>query len=128
VRHLSHRIVVLYRGRVMEEGVVEVVYHRPAHPYTRALLAAAPVPDPELQLQRRLARLKAQSTAEPIGIEACPFAPRCPHAIDRCRSERPLLEPTPEGRLVACHRWREVRAETPEIAVPAPSQVGGAGG
>lgn len=106
VRHLSHRIVVLYRGRIMEEGDAQTVYGEPAHPYTRALLAAAPVPDPDLQLQRRLARVTAAN--DPVGERACPFAPRCPHAIDVCRTEQPILESTTTGNRVACHRWRDL--------------------
>jgi oligopeptide/dipeptide ABC transporter ATP-binding protein len=112
VRHISHRIAVLYRGRVMEYGEAAAVYGRPAHPYTRALLAAAPVPDPHAQRQRRRRR-RARSVegAVPASTHSCPFAPRCPHAIDVCRSSRAPLEPTESGSLVACHRWRELQDE-----------------
>jgi oligopeptide/dipeptide ABC transporter ATP-binding protein len=114
VRHLSHRIVVLYGGRVMEQGDAALVYRKPAHPYTQALLEAAPVPDPELQRSRRRARLsRGTGFTAPVGAEACPFAPRCPFAVDICRTMRPLLETTPENSLVACHRWRELRGEEP---------------
>jgi oligopeptide/dipeptide ABC transporter ATP-binding protein len=109
VRHLSHRIIVLYRGRVMEQGPAETVYRTPAHPYTRALLAAAPVPDPELQRRNRIARRARAVPAGSVGPDACPFAPRCPHAQEICRTRRPVLEATPERALVACHRWRELR-------------------
>jgi len=118
VRHLSHRIIVLYRGRVMEEGDAASVYNRASHPYTQALLAAAPMPDPEVQRQRRAARKVGLRDGADVGPEACPFAPRCPHALEICRAERPLLESTPEGPLVACHRWRELRAAKVD-AVPA---------
>ena len=64
VRHLSHRIVVLYQGRVMEQGHAATVYAHPAHPYTRALLRAAPVPDPDLQRQQRLSRQEQALIAE----------------------------------------------------------------
>ena len=111
VRHLSHRIVVLYCGRVMEQGEAAAVYNNPAHPYTQALLEAAPVPDPELQRRRRVARRsRSADIATALPENSCPFTPRCPYAIDICRSLRPQLEITPEGSLVACHRWQELRS------------------
>lgn len=111
VRHLSHRIVVLYRGRIMEEGPAEVVYGNPVHPYTQALLSAAPVPDPELQSERRRAR-RAKAVFEEVSAssESCVFADRCPHAVSVCRTERPEVEATPNGSLVGCHRWRDLGA------------------
>jgi oligopeptide/dipeptide ABC transporter ATP-binding protein len=111
VRHVSHRIVVLYRGRVMEQGDAHTVYNMPAHPYSRALLDAGPVPDPTLQRARRQSRRSPQTdTVAQVPANACPFSTRCPHVIDRCRSEQPLLEQTPQGSLVACHRWRDLPA------------------
>jgi oligopeptide/dipeptide ABC transporter ATP-binding protein len=110
VRHLSDRIIVLYRGQVMEEGEAETVCGRPAHPYTRALLDAAPVPDPDLQRQRRRARLARTSAAGEQSSVGCPFAGRCPHTVEVCRERRPALETTPGGVKVACHRWRELRS------------------
>jgi oligopeptide/dipeptide ABC transporter ATP-binding protein len=114
VRHVSHRIVVLYRGRIMEEGTAATVYHRPVHPYTQALLDAAPVPDPDLQRARRAARAArpARESTAASSSDGCPFAPRCPYVIDICRSARPPLEQATEGTLVACHRWRELRSQS----------------
>ncbi|MHA6757631.1 ABC transporter ATP-binding protein [Streptacidiphilus sp. PAMC 29251] len=106
VRHLSHRIVVLYRGQVMESGPAAQVYGHPGHPYTEALLAAAPVPDPEHQRVRRTAR--AVTTLAPPNPGGCPFAHRCPHAVDLCRAERPVLGPAAGGATVACHRYAEL--------------------
>jgi oligopeptide/dipeptide ABC transporter ATP-binding protein len=111
VRHLSHRIVVLYRGRIMEQGDAAIVYGRPIHPYTQMLLQSAPVPDPVQQRRRSAERPVSgvqDMTAPPV--EACPFVPRCPHAADVCRSVRPKLELARENSLVACHRWRELEA------------------
>jgi oligopeptide/dipeptide ABC transporter ATP-binding protein len=111
VQHISKRVVVLYRGRVMEAGPAAAVYYQPAHPYTRALLASAPVPDPSLQRARRAARLR--STPDRPGVvrpESCQFAPRCPHAVQLCREQQPATEVTSEGVVVACHRWRELAA------------------
>ena len=109
VRHVSHRIIVLYRGRIVEHGEARAIYDAPAHPYTRALLAAGPQPDPELQRRRRAALPTTPEIAAPPPRAGCPFAPRCPHAVDRCWTERPVLERTPAGVEVACHRWRELR-------------------
>jgi len=116
VRHLSHRIIVLYHGRIMEQGPAAELYANPTHPYTRALLEAAPVPDPAEQRRRRSLRLRRPLVdAAEIPADSCPFAPRCPHVIDVCRTSRPPLESMQDGALVACHRWRELRSD----AVPA---------
>ena len=125
VRHLCHRLIVLYQGRIMEQGDAATVYASPRHPYTQSLLTAAPVPDPEEQRQRRDARLRTTVSGAPLDrAEACPFAPRCPHAIDVCRTARPTLERTPNGSLVACHRWPELQADgpTPPSSSPAARQ------
>jgi oligopeptide/dipeptide ABC transporter ATP-binding protein len=111
VRHISMRVVVLYRGRVMETGPAAAVYDRPAHPYTRALLQSVPIPNPDLQRARRAERQRSTpdlgGTLKP---ESCPYAARCPWAIDVCREQQPAAELTSEGVLVACHRWREFAA------------------
>jgi oligopeptide/dipeptide ABC transporter ATP-binding protein len=118
VRHLSRRIIVLYKGRVMEQGEAAQIYASPLHPYTRALFDAAPIPDPDAQRQRRLARASLGGEPSDGNLEqSCPFAPRCQHALAVCRAARPTLEPTPDGRLVACHRWQELRG-LPAVAVP----------
>ena len=110
VRHLAHRVVVLYRGRVMEEGEAKTLYSNPVHPYTYALLNAAPVPDPEHQRKRR--RLSVATgiagESEQLPANSCPFAPRCTYAVTVCRESRPALERTTFGSQVACHRWREL--------------------
>jgi peptide/nickel transport system ATP-binding protein len=124
VRHVSHRIVVLYKGRVMENGGAREVYERPAHPYTRLLIAAEPVPDPARVLRVRTNAEIPFAGTRP-GPDACPFAPRCAYATTRCIEERPRLETTPEGVDVACHHWRDVRRlnPSPTAAVYANSQA-----
>jgi oligopeptide/dipeptide ABC transporter ATP-binding protein len=108
VRHVSHRIAVLYRGRIVELGEAEAICTQPAHPYTRLLLDAAPVPDPAAQRRRRAASPGRALAVNGASVaDACVFAARCPHATDVCTRKRPVLEPTPAG-LVACHRWREL--------------------
>ena len=123
VRHLCDRTIVLYKGRGMEAGPTERLLTAPAHPYTQALREAAPVPNPRLQRERRAApRAAAATVGAPIAAEAgCPFAPRCPHVVERCRSERPELRALAGGELVACHRADEWRAAPP---VPEPSSRG----
>ena len=116
VRYVAHRIIVLYHGRVMEQGEAVDIYANPTHPYTRALLESAPVPDPDLQQQRRVTRRSRAVTNPPLSrTDACAFAPRCPHAIEACRTTQPRLERTPDGTLVACHRWQELRTN-PTVA------------
>lgn len=112
VRHICDRVVVLFRGQVMEEGPVSQIYENPVHPYTRALLAAAPVADPVEQRLRRLSRAAYGSThdlSDP-GF-GCPFVGRCPAATETCARTRPELEASPGGTSVACHRWREIQAD-----------------
>ncbi|MEV1295069.1 ABC transporter ATP-binding protein [Pseudonocardia sp. NPDC049635] len=108
VEHLSDRIVVLYRGRVMEAGPAAEICAGPLHPYTQALWAAAPVVDPEEQRRRRTARAAAgvvsASAAPPTAQSSngCPFAPRCPVAEPVCHTVRPAEEQVGHRR-VACH-------------------------
>ena len=105
VRHLCHRMVVLYRGQIMESGPSADVYGTPRHPYTQALLASVPNPDPRVQKHRTA---PAAMVAGPVHSQAgCPFQGRCPYVIDRCRSERPAPR-TLGGQTVACHRAEEL--------------------
>src|SRR5262249_39497620 len=87
VQHISHRIIVLYRGRIMEQGEASGLCAYPVHPYTQMLLSAAPVPDPAQQRQRRQLRMaNTTDTSVPFRDDACPFAQRCPHSVDTCYS------------------------------------------
>jgi oligopeptide/dipeptide ABC transporter ATP-binding protein len=108
VRHVCQRLVVLYRGQVMETGPADSVTESPWHPYTQALVAAAPVADVVGQRQRREARrslLTAVETDAPLEAE-CPFAARCPYAAPVCIESRPaMVNIGPSG--VACHRYDE---------------------
>jgi oligopeptide/dipeptide ABC transporter ATP-binding protein len=108
VRHLSHRIIVLYHGQIMEQGEAKSVADNPTHPYTRELFDAALAPDPEKQRARAMRKKPAEEATPLVG--GCPFAPRCEYAVEVCRLSRPNVETTPEGTLVACHRWREIRS------------------
>ncbi len=100
VRYLCDEIIVLYLGQVMEQGAAEEVVRRPRHPYTQALLAAAPRADPDQPLGEVPVRGEPESRTHGRG---CVFVPRCPHAVERCRAEPPPLRPVVPGVLVACH-------------------------
>lgn len=100
VRQVSHRIAVMYLGRIIEEGDADDVLREPAHPYTQALVSA--IPHPGLRRERIvLAGDPPNPTNRP---EGCAFHPRCPVASVRCTIETPGLAPIDEGRRVACHR------------------------
>lgn len=118
VAHISDRLVVLYRGRIVEEGATERVFGQPAHPYTRMLLDATPVADARRQRARRAARRQAEAatpaapgagtagaTDDPTATAGpgCAFRARCPVAIDICRTATPPLLPVPDGGAAACH-------------------------
>lgn len=115
VRFLSQRVVVLYRGQIMEMGDVETIIHAPRHPYTVALNDAAPVPRPAEQAMRRREReslgVGSASTAPP-DPNGCPFSSRCPLADKRCHAERPALRQVGES-LTACHKAEEVGVSWP---------------
>jgi oligopeptide/dipeptide ABC transporter ATP-binding protein len=103
VRRMSDRVAVMYLGKVVELGPTPEVYARPAHPYTRELLAAVPVPDPAVEKARRHTPLKGEPPSPANPPPGCAFHTRCPKAIDRCRTESPELRAASSGHLVACH-------------------------
>ena len=101
VRHISHRVAVMYLGSVMEVGETEALFSAPRHPYTRALLDAAPDLDPARRTVVAAARGELPS---PLAVPpGCPFNTRCPQAFDRCRAERPALTPRGPAHRAACH-------------------------
>jgi oligopeptide transport system ATP-binding protein len=107
VRQISHRILVLYLGRVMELADRDALYARPAHPYTQALIRAVPVPDPAVERTKELPKL-SDDLPSPLDLPSgCVFRTRCPHARDTCAAEVPVLEDAAPGHTVACHFWRE---------------------
>ncbi len=118
VRHMSDRIVVLFRGKVMENGAAAIIHDSPAHPYTQALLSASPIPDPVRQREQRDRISVALAPARPAAVTSfCPFAARCPIATEICEREAPPLAVGPTGSLVACHH-SDVAVATSGPALP----------
>ena len=108
VRHVSDRILVMYLGRVVEMATSDAIYRAPRHPYTRALLAAAPIADPRLARARATALIEGEIPSPINQPSGCTFRTRCRYALDICAQQRPPLESTDDDHLVACHRWREI--------------------
>jgi len=106
IRYISERVAVMYLGQLVEVGDAATVYEQPAHPYTQALLSAIPQPDPERRRQRIVLPGDVPSPEHPPG--GCPFHPRCPQAMDRCRTEVPAernLGTATRPHLVRCHLY-----------------------
>ncbi len=106
VQYLCDRVVVLYLGRVMEIAPTAALFSTPAHPYTQALLSAAPIPDPEQAPPKVVLHGDPPSPLNPPS--GCVFRTRCPHALAACADKVPELTATQEGRLVACWRHDEL--------------------
>jgi oligopeptide/dipeptide ABC transporter ATP-binding protein len=106
VGYLADRIAVMYLGRVVETGSAEQVYDTPLHPYTRALIAS--IPDMDSGRRGRQQPVAGEIPSPRNPPSGCHFHPRCPFAIERCRTDDPVLEEAAPGRQVACLRWREV--------------------
>jgi peptide/nickel transport system ATP-binding protein len=99
VRYFADRVLVMYLGRIVESAGHAALWREPRHPYTRALLAAAPWPDPERP--RQAVALRGELSSMESG--GCRFRARCPHAFDRCAAEEPSLRAVAPGHLAACH-------------------------
>jgi oligopeptide transport system ATP-binding protein len=108
VRHISHRILVLYLGRTMELADRDAIYADPHHPYTKALISAVPIPDPRLERRKQRIVLEGDLPSPLDPPSGCVFRTRCPLAIERCAAEVPVIEQIGPGHQVACHRWCEV--------------------
>jgi peptide/nickel transport system ATP-binding protein len=107
VRHISNRVAVMYVGRMVELAETEELFSRPRHPYTAALLSAVPEPDPRMRSQRIVLQGEVANPAAPPG--GCYFHPRCPHAIEVCRTQAPAWQELSPGHFVGCHRAEELQ-------------------
>jgi oligopeptide/dipeptide ABC transporter ATP-binding protein len=106
IRYISERVAVMYLGQLVEVGDAASIYEEPAHPYTQALLSAIPQPDPERRRKRIVLAGDVPNPEHPPA--GCPFHPRCPQAMDRCRTEVPLernLGTAARPHLVRCHLY-----------------------
>jgi peptide/nickel transport system ATP-binding protein len=113
VEHLTHRVAVMYLGRIVELADRRTLFGAPRHPYTQALLSAVPVPDPAVKRARIILKGEIPSAVDPP--KGCHFNTRCPYAFERCFAEQPALrEADPAGHSVACHL----------DVIPQPAKVG----
>jgi len=102
IEYFCTKIAVMYLGRVVETADSATLYHRPLHPYTKALLSAVPLPDPRKERQRRRIILKGDVPSPSIEHRGCPFRERCPEAMERCALSAPKLASAEEGHEVSC--------------------------
>ncbi|MEK4005655.1 ABC transporter ATP-binding protein [Paenibacillus sp. FSL H3-0333] len=103
VKFISDRVAVMYLGRIVELAPTKALFAKPLHPYTQALMSAVPVPNPGLKKQRIVLTGDVPNPETPP--TGCAFHPRCPHAMDRCKSEAPVLRELDSGHQVACHLY-----------------------
>ena len=107
VRHISNRVAVMFVGRMVELADTDALFSTPKHPYTAALLSAVPEPDPRTRSRRIVLQGEVANPASPPS--GCYFHPRCPYAIDRCRTDTPVWREIARGHFVGCHRADELQ-------------------
>ncbi len=108
VKHLSHRIAVMYLGRIVELGSPDQVLGAPLHPYTKALVSAVPIPDPNRESRRKRIVLAGDPPSPMNPPVGCPFHPRCPYMIEACKAQVPPLADWVENHFAACIRVPEI--------------------
>jgi len=108
VKHISERIAVMYLGKIVELGPASEVFEKPLHPYTKALVSAVAIPDPQRERKRQRIVLAGDPPSPLNPPPGCAFHPRCPHAVAECSGVMPRLEEFQAGREAACIRMREI--------------------
>ena len=108
VKHISDRIAVMYLGKIVELGPATEVFERPLHPYTKALVSAVPIPDPEREKKRQRIILAGDPPSPMNPPAGCSFHPRCQYAVEKCSQVLPTLESFDSTRQAACIRMREI--------------------
>jgi len=111
VRHICHRVAVMYLGKLVEIGDCETLFENPQHPYTRALLSAVPIPDPDIEAHRRREIVEGEIPSPMNPPAGCVFHPRCPLAEDACRAGIPEMRNLGEGHHAACIKAGETTLE-----------------
>ena len=127
VRHVSDQIAVMYLGKIVELAPAEELYRKPIMPYTEALLAAIPIPDPKRNRERERIVLEGEPPNPIDPPSGCRFHPRCPHATDICKRVEPPLTEYANGHLAACHHPQNVSAEEISAAKKSPASPLSAG-
>ncbi|MFD8771550.1 ABC transporter ATP-binding protein [Streptomyces sp. NPDC059916] len=122
VEYLADRIAVMYLGQIVEQAPTAELFADPKHPYTQALLSAAPVPDPVTQRTRERIVLSGELPSPLAPPPGCRFHTRCPLAVDRCRTEIPALRTLDSGREVSCHLVAD-DGTAPDAAAPRPADA-----
>jgi peptide/nickel transport system ATP-binding protein len=116
VEHMTHRVAVMYLGKIVETAGKREIFASPKHPYTRALLSAVPVPTPGAARDRIILKGDVPSPSNPPA--GCRFHTRCPYVFDRCRSVEPQLQQIAPGQFAACHLHDLPAADNPMAGAP----------
>ena len=108
VNYISHRIGVMYLGKMVELASAEEIYNHPLHPYSKSLLSAVPLPDPKAARANKRIVLSGDIPSPLNAPSGCPFRTRCPHATEACAQSMPPFNEVEKGHFVACHRVKEL--------------------